>query len=406
MIGVGLFYRDGFFRQALENGQQRERYDTNNPRFLALTATPARVELEMADRIVTSRVWQANVGTTRLYLLDTDLEMNDEVGRRVSDRLYGGDREHRMRQELLMGVGGVRAIRQLGYEPARFHLNEGHAGFLALELLAEEVANGHTLEQAVTAIRDRIVFTTHTPVPAGIDRFSPEVIRRYLSGWAAKNDIDMDELLRLGILPGSDDHFNMAAFCVRVAGHSNGVSRLHGEVSRHMFAEVPGGPEIVSVTNGVHARTWVTPQLQDLFDDKLGTTEWHLPDRTVWQHIDEIEDDELRTVFAHGRNCMIEMADRQIGTSPSASPAGLPHTSGRICCCGTGIGCSACSTTRTARSSSCSPARPIRLMNPERKYSPTSSLSATIRPLRDALCSYPVTTWPCPAPCSPAATSG
>lgn len=323
LLGVGLFYRDGFFQQALESGQQRERYETNNPRFLAMTATPARVELEMADRIVTSRVWQANVGTTRLFLLDTDLEVNDELGRRVSDRLYGGDREHRMRQELLMGLGGVRAIRQLGYEPAKFHLNEGHAGFLALELLADEVAKGLTLDQAVTAVRERIVFTTHTPVPAGIDRFAPDLMRKYLGSWADRNNIDMDRLLELGILPGSDDHFNMAAFCIRVAGRCNGVSKLHGEVSRHMFGEVPGGPEIGSVTNGVHARTWVTPQLQALFDEKLGTTQWHLPDRSIWERVETITDDEIRTAFAAGRNRMIEMADRHIGTPTRLEPGVL-----------------------------------------------------------------------------------
>ncbi|MDJ0953180.1 MAG: alpha-glucan family phosphorylase [Acidimicrobiia bacterium] len=319
LIGVGLFYRDGFFRQALEHGQQRERYETNNPRFLALTATPARVELELADRTVTSRVWQANVGTTRLFLLDTDLEINDEQGRRVSDRLYSGDREHRMRQELLMGVGGIRAIRQLGYEPAKFHLNEGHAGFLALELLAEEVAKGLTLDQAVSVVRKRVVFTTHTPVPAGIDRFSPDLMRKYLGVWAERFDVDMDELLQLGILPGSDDHFNMAAFCIRVAGRCNGVSRLHGEVSRAMFQEVPGGSEITSVTNGVHARTWVMPKLQTIFDEKLGE-DWHRPDPQLWEGVADITDEEIRTVFADGRRRMIEMADRQIGEPTRLDP--------------------------------------------------------------------------------------
>jgi starch phosphorylase len=320
LLGVGLFYRDGFFRQALENGRQRERYETNNPRFLGLTATPARVELEMAGRIVVSRVWQANVGTTRLFLLDTDLEVNDEMGRRVSDRLYGGDREHRMRQEILMGIGGVRAIRQLGYEPARFHLNEGHAGFLALELLADEIEAGLTLSQAVSAVRNRIVFTTHTPVPAGIDRFSPDVMRHYLGGWAERTGIDMNELLELGVLPGSDHHFNMAAFCIRVAGRCNGVSRLHGEVSRHMFAEVPGGKEIMSVTNGVHARTWVTPQLQRLFDDKLETTEWHLPDTSTWERVDNITDDEIRGAFRVGKSRLVDMADRQLGEPTRLDP--------------------------------------------------------------------------------------
>jgi starch phosphorylase len=319
LIGVGLFYRDGFFKQALEHGRQRERYETNNPRFLALTATPARVELTLADSVVTSRVWQANVGRTRLFLLDTDLEINDELGRRVSDRLYAGDREHRMRQELLMGVGGIRAIRQLGYEPAKFHLNEGHAGFLALELLAEEVAKGLTLTQAADVVRDRIVFTTHTPVPAGIDRFAPDLMRKYLGVWVDRFGVDMDELLQLGILPGSDGHFNMAAFCIRVAGRCNGVSRLHGEVSRAMFADVPGGPEITSVTNGVHARTWVTPPLQEIFDDKLGE-EWHQPDHETWQGVDQISDDEIRDVFRTGRQELIEMADRQIGVPTRLDP--------------------------------------------------------------------------------------
>ncbi|MCP3998333.1 MAG: glycosyltransferase family 1 protein [bacterium] len=319
LIGVGLFYRDGFFRQALEDDRQRERYETNNPRFLSLTATPARVDLRLADSTVVARVWQANVGRTRLFLLDTDLEVNDEMGRRVSDRLYSGDREHRMRQELLMGVGGIRAIRQLGYEPAKFHLNEGHAGFLALELLAEEVANGLSLDQAVEVIRKRIVFTTHTPVPAGIDRFSPDLMRKYLNVWADRFGVDMDELLQLGILPGGDGHFNMAAFCIRVAGRCNGVSRLHGEVSRAMFSEVPSGSEITSVTNGVHARTWVMPKLQQVFDDKLGE-DWHRPEPQIWQKVDDITDEEIRTVFRDGRSRMIEMADRQIGAPTRLDP--------------------------------------------------------------------------------------
>jgi starch phosphorylase len=319
MIAVGLFYRDGFFQQALEEGEQRERYVTNNPRFLALTATPARVELELAGQKVVSRVWKADVGSTKLYLLDTDLEVNDELGRRVSDRLYSGDREHRIRQELLMGIGGVRAIRQLGYEPAKFHLNEGHAGFLALELLAEEVANGSSLAEAVAAVKPRITFTTHTPVPAGIDRFSPELMDKYLGEWARLRGIDMDELRQLGHLPGSDDHFNMAAFCIRVAGKSNGVSRLHGEVSRVMFEEVPGGSAITSVTNGVHARTWVTPQLQEVFDNSLGS-DWPEGSVEQWNGVDDIADDTLRDIFRSGRSEMIEMATRQIGGDTALDP--------------------------------------------------------------------------------------
>jgi starch phosphorylase len=319
LIAVGLFYRDGFFRQALEEGQQRERYVTNNPRFLALTATPARVELQLAERAVTARVWRAEVGSTKLFLLDTDLETNDERGRRVSDRLYSGDREHRIRQELLMGVGGVRAIRQLGFEPAVFHLNEGHAGFLALELLAEEVQKGLKLEEAVAAIRSRIVFTTHTPVPAGIDRFAPDLMKKYLGVWADRYDVDLNELLALGVLPGGDDHFNIAAFCVRIAGRCNGVSRLHGEVSRVMFADVPGGSEITSVTNGVHARTWVNTDLQEVFDDKLGS-DWPGAGADKWAQVDNINDDVIRDTFRTGRRQMIDMANRHIGEETALDP--------------------------------------------------------------------------------------
>jgi len=134
LVAVGLFYRDGFFHQAVRGGRQREMYERSDPRSLGLEQMPVTVDITMDDRIVKARVWRADVGRTRLFLLDTDLELNDERGRKVSDRLYGGDKEHRIRQELLMGVGGVRAIRQLGYDPKVFHLNEGHAGFLALEL--------------------------------------------------------------------------------------------------------------------------------------------------------------------------------------------------------------------------------------------------------------------------------
>ena len=174
----------------------------------------------MDDRIVKARVWRADVGRTKLYLLDTDVELNDERGRKVSDRLYSGDREHRIRQELLMGVGGVRALRQLGYTPDVYHLNEGHAGFLALELIGEQVDKGVSLDEAIELVKPQIVFTTHTPVPAGIDRFAHELMERYLGVWSDRYGVSIDELLDLAHMPGEQD-FNMAAFCLRVASRSN-----------------------------------------------------------------------------------------------------------------------------------------------------------------------------------------
>ncbi|MEN8041480.1 MAG: alpha-glucan family phosphorylase, partial [Actinomycetota bacterium] len=255
LVAVGLFYRDGYFHQSVVGGNQREHYERHDPRSLGLEQMPVIVDITMDDRVVKARVWRADIGRTKLYLLDTDLDLNDEEGKRVSDRLYSGDREHRMRQELLMGVGGVRALRALGYNPSVFHLNEGHAGFLALELIADEINKGLNLGQAVEAVRPQIVFTTHTPVPAGIDRFPRELMERYLGVWSERYGVTTDDLCSLAHMPGEDDTFNMAAFCLNVASRSNGVAKLHGEVSRRMFAGVRGGPEITSVTNGVHAKT-------------------------------------------------------------------------------------------------------------------------------------------------------
>jgi len=312
LVAVGLFYRDGFFHQSVVGDKQREHYERTDPRSLGLEQMPVIVDIMMDDRIVKARVWRADVGRTKLYLLDTDLDLNDEAGKMVSDRLYSGDREHRIRQELLMGVGGVRALRQLGYEPSVFHLNEGHAGFLALELIGEEVAKGLTHAEAVEAVRSRIVFTTHTPVPAGIDRFPHDLMERYLGVWSDRYGVSIDELLALAHMPGEEDTFNMAAFCLRLAGHSNGVSKLHGAVSREMFSEVPGGADITSVTNGVHARTWVASDLQSEFDTAMGA-DWVGDNPEAWSGVDSITDDRLRAIRRDGRQRLIELVHSRVG---------------------------------------------------------------------------------------------
>jgi glycogen phosphorylase len=312
LVAVGLFYRDGFFHQSIAGERQREHYERSDPRSLGLEQMPVIVDITMDDRIVKARVWRADIGRTKLYLLDTDLELNDERGKKVSDRLYSGDREHRIRQELLMGVGGVRALRQLGYDPAVFHLNEGHAGFLALELIGEEVNRGRSLEQAIEAVRPRIIFTTHTPVPAGIDRFPHDLMERYLGVWSSRYGVSIDELLDLAHMPGEDDTFNMAAFCLRVSSRANGVSRLHGEVSREMFDGVPGGSEITSVTNGVHARTWVAPALQEEFERVIGP-DWGTTPGLSWDGVDDLDDDHLRELRRLGRRRLIELVNRRYG---------------------------------------------------------------------------------------------
>ena len=321
LVAVGLFYRDGFFHQSISQGQQREHYERVDPRSLGLEQMPVIVDITMDDRIVKARVWRADVGRTKLYLLDTDLELNDERGKRVSDRLYSGDREHRIRQELLMGVGGVRALRQLGYHPDVYHLNEGHAGFLALELLGEEVDKGRSLEEAIDTVKPHIVFTTHTPVPAGIDRFPLDLMERYLGVWSDRYDVSIGELLDLAHMPG-EDSFNMAAFCLRMASRSNGVSQLHGSVSREMFAGVPGGTEITAITNGVHARTWIANDLQGVLDDSMGP-EWDRSEPGSWDGVDAIPDDQIRAVRRAGRERLIDLVNARVGPRHSLDPDAL-----------------------------------------------------------------------------------
>jgi starch phosphorylase len=319
LVGVGVFYRDGFFHQSISNNRQREHYERHDPRSLGLEQMGVIVDIVMDDRVVKARVWRADIGRTKLYLLDTDLDLNDEEGRRVSDRLYSGDREHRIRQELLMGVGGVRALRQLGYDPAVFHLNEGHAGFLALELLGEEINRGLTLEQALEAVRPRIVFTTHTPVPAGIDRFPIDLMNRYLGVWSERYGVTIEELCSLAHMPGEENVFNMAAFCLNVSSRANGVSKLHGEVSRQMFVGVRGGSEITSVTNGVHAATWVDSNLQRVFEEAMGD-EWGSGVHESWAGVDAMDDRRIREARSAGRQTLIDLVNERVGPHHRLDP--------------------------------------------------------------------------------------
>jgi len=293
IIGVGLFYRHGYFRQSLSrDGWQLERYPLLDPDELAVTllreadGTPCRVDLALpAGRTLAAHVWRAQVGRVPLLLLDSDIEANSPAERDVTDRLYGGGSEHRLLQEILLGIGGVRAVRTYcrltGHaEPEVFHTNEGHAGFLGLERIRELVAAEGDLgfPAAMEAVRAGTLFTTHTPVPAGIDRFDRDLVARHFGGDAQLPGVPVDQVLALGVesWPGGDPKlFNMAAMGLRLAQRANGVSTLHGEVSRAMFsglwpgfdaAEVP----ITSVTNGVHAPTWIDPAVVRLGAGEIG----------------------------------------------------------------------------------------------------------------------------------------
>jgi starch phosphorylase len=285
LIGVGLLYRHGYFTQSLSaEGWQAERYPASDPNGLPLAllrddqGSPVRVTVGLAGgAALAAQIWIASVGRIPLLLLDSYVEENEPALREVTDRLYGGGSDHRLRQELLLGIGGVRAVRAFCAitshpEPEVFHTNEGHAGFLGLERIREYVDRGLSFDAAMEMCRAGTVFTTHTPVPAGIDRFSRELMERQCGDETADPGLPSDRVLALGAetFPGGDPAvFNMAVMGMRLAQRVNGVSRLHGEVSRQMFtglwpgfdtAEVPIG----SVTNGVHAPSWVAPEILSL----------------------------------------------------------------------------------------------------------------------------------------------
>ncbi|MGC5002435.1 alpha-glucan family phosphorylase [Streptomyces sp. DT203] len=308
LVGVGLLYRHGYFRQSLSReGWQQEHYPVLDPNELPLTllreadGTPSQVVLDLpGGRSLHARIWQAQVGRIPLLLLDSDVEENAPGERDVTDRLYGGGSEHRLLQEMLLGIGGVRAVRTYcrltgQAEPEVFHTNEGHAGFLGLERIRELSGTGLDFDSSVEAVRAGTVFTTHTPVPAGIDRFDRELIARHFGDDGELAGVGVERILQLGMetYPGGEPGlFNMAVMGLRLAQRANGVSTLHGAVSRKMFAglwpgfdaaEVP----ITSVTNGVHAPTWVAPEIFELRDRYGGTPgRWDaaagIPDREIW----------------------------------------------------------------------------------------------------------------------------
>jgi starch phosphorylase len=305
LVGVGLFYRHGYFRQFLDRaGRQHERFPRLHPAAMALTPLDhVELTVELAGVDVRVRIWSATVGTVPLYLLDTFVE--DPTGedaspdQLVTDRLYGGGSEERIRQELLLGVGGFRALYQLGVRPDVFHLNEGHAGFLTLEAIRRAMRDdGLAFAEAVEAVRPSVQFTTHTPVPAGIDRFPRDLIERYLGNWCKECGLTVAELMALGAEPGGDPSmFNLAAMSLRLAGGANGVSMLHGAVSRAMFAglwpdvpteEVPIG----SVTNGVHGPTWVASEQAELLTTHVGS-DWAQLEPSGWSGVADIPDAEL-----------------------------------------------------------------------------------------------------------------
>ncbi|HEV7419447.1 MAG TPA: alpha-glucan family phosphorylase [Mycobacterium sp.] len=330
LIAVGLYYRSGYFRQSLTaEGWQHENYPSLDPQGLPLRlltdaeGEPVLVSLAMPDSAeLNARVWIAQVGRIPLLLLDSDIPETEHDLRSVTDRLYGGDQEHRIKQEILAGIGGVRAIRAFTAveglpEPQVFHMNEGHAGFLGVERIRELVTDGGLdFDTALTVVRSSTVFTTHTPVPAGIDRFPVEMIKHYFgsppgspSGASSRllPGVALDRIVAFG---AEDDpsKFNMAHMGLRLAQRANGVSLLHGRVSREMFnelwpgfdtAEVPIG----SITNGVHAPTWAAPQWLELGRELAGGDS--LSEPAVWERLQQVDPGHLWWIRSQLRGLLI-----------------------------------------------------------------------------------------------------
>ncbi|MCU1346463.1 MAG: alpha-glucan phosphorylase [Acidimicrobiia bacterium] len=324
VIGIGLFYRHGYFRQSLSlDGWQQERFPDLDPYAMALTLCQGiKIRVYLAGTPLYAQVWRADVGRTPLYLLDADIDDNAPAERDVTDRLYGGDTEHRIRQEILLGMGGVQALDALGIEPQVFHTNEGHAGFLSLERIRGLIArDGLSFPEAIEAVRAGGIFTTHTPVPAGIDRFPHELIAKYFSQWANDCKITLEQLYELGRRDDTptEDRFNMAVMGLRLAGRSNGVAKLHGEVSREMFAglwpDVPTNETpIGSITNGVHAPTWVSSEISDLLSRSV-LPEWEGASASDWVRVKDIRDDELWRARRQGRERLVSFLRQGLRSS-------------------------------------------------------------------------------------------
>ncbi len=321
---VGLFYHEGYFHQTVDSaGRQHERYVTRTPadvglrRAIGAGGQPLEVFVPLYDRYVRCEVWQAQVGRVPLLLLDTDVEGNRDEDRWLTKRLYGGDPHNRIGQEMLLGVGGLRALRGLGCRPDVLHLNEGHTAFVVLERMREELAAGAVRDEAWETVKNSTVFTTHTPVPAGHDRFWYELLDNALGRFVHQIGLYPGEVMDLGrVEMGSDEQLCMTVLALKGARTANGVSAKHGEVSRAMWAglEGHGAAAIGHVTNGVHAPSWVGPEIQDLLDRHLGPA-WRgeLPAGRVLGRVFDIPARDLWEAHLQQKRRLIEFVAARTG---------------------------------------------------------------------------------------------
>ena len=326
-IGVGFLYPQGYFTQRIDaEGRQQAEYEKIN--FAEVPARPALdahgnellISVDLPGRTVYAKIWRIQVGRIPIYLMDTDVPRNAPQDRELSARLYGGDREMRISQEIVLGIGGVRAVFALGYDPAVWHMNEGHSAFLGLERVRRKVQeHGLTFEEAVEAVRSNTLFTTHTPVPAGNDSFAFELVDKFFWQYWGQLGLDRDRFIEFARqeLPWGPQ-YSMTVLALRLSGYANGVSRLHGEVSREMWrflwpgaaaSEVPIG----SITNGIHDKTWLVQELKSLYARYLAP-DWreHVEDPATWDGIADIPDAELWAVHEQRKAKLIDLVRKRV----------------------------------------------------------------------------------------------
>jgi starch phosphorylase len=328
LVGVGLLYRQGYFRQYLNaDGFQQESYPENDWYNMPVelktnkTGESIKITVEMAGRAVIAQIWEVRVGRSSLYLLDTNIPENAQDLRNITAALYGGDKETRIQQEILLGIGGIRALRALGITPAATHMNEGHSAFLGLERIRElMIEKRFNFDEAREVVWPTNIFTTHTPVPAGNERFEISLMEKYFNTWPEILGIAWRDFLSLGRERSYDDHENfcMTVLALKLAAYANGVSKLHGVVSRDMWKTLwPGLPleeiPIGHVTNGVHPRTWVSNNMSDLLARYFGPHFDETPtDLSIWNRMDRISDEELWRTHERRRERLVVFARERI----------------------------------------------------------------------------------------------
>ncbi|MDR0464505.1 MAG: alpha-glucan family phosphorylase [Treponema sp.] len=328
LVGIGLLYRQGYFKQMLNaDGYQQEGYPENDwynmpvERKNGKDGQPLKITVDLAGKQAVAQIWEVKVGRSSLYLLDTNIDENSQDIRNVTAALYGGDKETRMQQEILLGIGGIRALRALGINPAATHMNEGHSAFLGLERVREIMGEkSFSFEEAREAIWPTNIFTTHTPVPAGNERFDIPMMEKYFRSWPQVLGISWKDFVGLGRINVNDDRetFCMTVLALKMAAYANGVAKLHGVVSRDMWKDMwPRLPlnevPIGHVTNGVHTRTWISSGMLDLLDRYFGPQFEDKPtELSIWERMDRISDEELWRTHERRRERLVAFARERI----------------------------------------------------------------------------------------------